>query len=346
MSIRKKLWLLAIPVTIAVMWTCDFSSLSLLPPKFRLGLSSMPWLNRRTSQVPPITAGQLNGQVAVITGGSSGIGLETAKQLAGRGATVVLTSRSAIRGEEAKQDILKAYSHATVHVLLLDLASLADIEQFPAKLRQQALPQQQVHMLVLNGGMFKQKIESTSDGFEWMFGAHHVGHFHLFQQLQPMLTSKARVVVTSSALMGQVDTINWQSAEDLSVAEKALGSDLLYAQSKLANALFARELQRRYPSLIVSVNHPGLVRTNILGEETICHKIRGFCFEPDQGALANTLGCVGDIPRGSFILPRGVVADWAKDIPDNCQNDSLAAELWTWTEDAIARRAKASSQRK
>jgi NAD(P)-dependent dehydrogenase (short-subunit alcohol dehydrogenase family) len=336
--------LVAVSLLVLFLAFVDFSSMYGLTPDLRLGMSSVPWLNRRKSEYSVIETGTLQGRVAVVTGGNSGIGKVTAKHLARGGATVVLTSRSQTRGEEAKQEIIQQIKdetgeNADVRVLLLDLADIKNVERFGADFSALLFPNAKINYLILNAGAFMRgNVSQTEDGFEWMFGAHHVGHFLLFKVLQTFVDPHARVVVTSSALMARSESINWDTLEQGSAS--GITADMAYAQSKLANVLFARELQKRHPNLIVSVNHPGLVRTPILGEQSICERIPGFCFEPEEGAFANLLGCTGNNVKGAFILPRGSVADWTRDIPRNCQNDTLSEALWSWTEKAIARKIK------
>jgi NAD(P)-dependent dehydrogenase (short-subunit alcohol dehydrogenase family) len=327
----------------------DSSSLPFLSATTRLSLSSIPWTNRRTSQLDPqkLKPGMQSGKVVVVTGGNAGIGLETVRQLAEAGATVVMTSRSVAKGVEARNQLMSESPDLDIRVLQLDLTDLVNVREFAAAFAKTEL--KKIDALVLNAGTFpRDQVQQTTDGFELMFGVHHVGHFFLFKIMLPYLvrSDDPRLVVTSSAMFYRLSSIDWQTLDDVAAAESNLGPALLYSQSKLANVLFAKEASRRFGDRItVTVNHPGLVRTKILGDGSmVCEKIPGFCFEPELGAAANVLGCIGPAEelKGRFLLPRGVVADWELDIP--AVNATLGAELWTWTEKAIATKLKLRGQ--
>ena len=335
-------------IFIAFVSFVDVSSLPFLSADKRLFLSSLPWTNHRVSALDPATLAPLAqlGKVVVVTGGNAGIGLETVRQLAEAGATVVMTSRSVAKGEEARQHLLDRTPSLDIRVLRLDLADLLSVKAFASAFA--ATDLKKVDALVLNAGTFaRDQVLQTTDEFELMFGAHHVGHFFLFKILMPFMlrSDDPRLVVTSSALFARLASIDWTTLEDPVAAETNLGPSLLYAQSKLANVLFASEARRRFGErIVVTVNHPGLVRTKILGERSICENIPGFCFEPELGAAANLLGCVGQAEaiQGRFVLPRGALADWGVDVP--VVNETLAAELWAWTEKAVSRKLKTRTQ--
>lgn len=322
----RKFFLLPVLVLLVALW--DFKLLFFLPASVRLGLYSLPWLNWRKVRVPDIQPGSLKGKIALVTGGSSGIGLETARALAQGGAYVLIAVR-----DVSKASSVSLPESGKVDWLRLDLGNLTSIKSFVS-----ALPVSRIDYLVLNaGGNSNGKPFITVDGFERMFGAHHVGHFYLFKLLEQLnyLPQGGRIVVTSSALMAGVSEISWKSLEDPNSYPEMW--PVFYHQSKLANVLFALEGQKKFPGLIFSVNHPGLVRTPILGENSVCEKFPGFCFEPEAGAEPNLLGCVADDVKNKFVLPGGFFAS-PEDLTDAAKNSTLAGELWDWTESALARR--------
>lgn len=317
--------MLAAAVLLIAIW--EFKVLFFLPASIRLGLFSFPWSNWRTLRLPDIQPGSLSGKIALVTGGSSGIGLETAKALALGGCHVII----AVRDTSKAQSIPPFSSSANVEWAHLNLANLTSVKTFVSTL---SVPR--IDYLVLNAGSNANgKALTTLDGFELMFGSHHVGHFYLFSSLNTrgMLPQGSRIVVTSSALMAGVSEISWKSLENPQATPDLW--PLFYHQSKLANVLFALEGQKKFPGFIFSVNHPGLVRTPILGENSICEKFPGFCFEPEAGAVPNILGCVAEDAKGQFILPGGFYASPA-DLTEASKNSTLAQELWDWTESALA----------
>lgn len=143
-----------------------------------------------------------SGKVAIVTGSNTGIGKVTVRELARKGARVILTSRSVEKGEQAKKDICAAIapSPCQVEVRQLDLSSLANVETFAEQFKATSpggVPQ--LDLLILNAGVMMCPYSETADGVELQFGTNHLGHFHLVQELMAALEeSQARVVTVSS----------------------------------------------------------------------------------------------------------------------------------------------------
>jgi protochlorophyllide reductase len=201
-----------------------------------------------------------SGRIALITGANSGLGLETARALASRGATVVLACRSRRRGEEARAELLPAAA-AGLEVLELDLADLASVRAGAHWVRENY---GRLDLLVNNAGVMAPPRRLTRDGFELQFGTNHLGHVALTAALLPLMEgrSDARVVtVTSGAqYFGRIAFDDLQS-------EQRYDRWAAYSQSKLANVMFALELNERLAaagSTVASLAaHPGLARTNL-----------------------------------------------------------------------------------
>lgn len=202
----------------------------------------------------------LSGRWAVVTGGNSGLGYETALELACHGASVILAARSPERGEAAAERI-RAAGGTACELRQLDLTSLASIETFSESVLADRQP---IDILVNNAGIMAVPRALTADGFESQFGTNFLGHFALTARLWPALVAApaARVVTVSSgvALVGRIDL------DDLN-GERRYGPWRAYAQSKLADLLFALELDRRmrrHGLPVVSVAaHPGFAATNL-----------------------------------------------------------------------------------
>jgi protochlorophyllide reductase len=214
----------------------------------------MPWT---AADIP-----DQSGRLALITGASSGLGLETARALVARGATVILGCRSRVRSERARQELLTAAAHGGA-VDLLDL-DLADLVSVLGAAQQLAERYGRLDLLINNAGVMGLPRALTRDGFELQFGINHLGHFALTQALMPLLRGRpdARVVtVTSGAqYFGRIDYDDLQG-------ERRYDRWKAYGQSKLANVMFARELQRRLDAEDAGVRslaaHPGVARTNL-----------------------------------------------------------------------------------
>ena len=202
------------------------------------------------------------GKLAVITGANSGIGLETARRLALAGADVVLAVRSVDKGKGAADDIRGTAPDSTVSVSALDLASLASIEAFAASMLGDGRP---VDLLINNAGVMAVPTRhTTTDGFELQLGTNHLGHFALTGRLLPLLRAATapRVTTVSSGahLMGSIHF------DDLQL-ERGYRAWTAYSQSKLANLLFAQQLERLSKAngwgILSDAAHPGSTRTNL-----------------------------------------------------------------------------------
>jgi protochlorophyllide reductase len=206
--------------------------------------------------------------VALVTGANSGLGLETARALAAKGATVVMACRSPRKAEEARAQLLTELAHqqqdgpqGALDVLSLDLADLASVRVAAATLADRY---GRLDLLINNAGVMGPPRTLTRDGFELQFGTNHLGHFALTQLLLPLLRAQegARVVyVTSGAqYFGRI------AFDDLQ-GERSYDRWRAYSQSKLANVMTALELQERLRAqgtgVLALAAHPGLARTNL-----------------------------------------------------------------------------------
>jgi len=204
----------------------------------------------------------LAGKRALVTGAASGIGYEAARGLAVHGAEVLLVDRNEQAGIAALARIRALRADARVEFLPLDLANLKSVREFAAALLAQGRP---LDLLVNNAGIQPiSERRTTADNFELTFGIGHLGHFALTGLLLPLLLkSPAPRVVTISSLVHKLGTFDWNDLQ----MEQHYFTQRPYNQTKLANLLFARELQRRasaagLPLLSMAV-HPGVSRTNI-----------------------------------------------------------------------------------
>jgi NAD(P)-dependent dehydrogenase (short-subunit alcohol dehydrogenase family) len=199
----------------------------------------------------------LRGRVCVVTGATSGIGLETARGLAAQGATVVLGARDAQRGEEAQADIHATTGSGDLHVALGDFARLRDVRTFAEGVLGR-FPR--VHVLVNNAGVLMGRRVVTEDGLELTFQVNYLSHVLLTRLLLGRLGASApsRIVNVAS----EASRRGALNLDDLQL-EQGWTSFRAYTRSKLANIAFTYELARRLEGTGVTVNaaHPGLVST-------------------------------------------------------------------------------------
>lgn len=200
-----------------------------------------------------------SGRTAVVTGANSGLGYVTARELARRGAQVVLACRSAERGVAAVDRLLREVPDAEVEFRALDLGDLASVRQFAA-----AYDSARLDLLINNAGVMALPYRRTADGFETQFGVNHLGHFALTGLLLPRLleTPDARVVTVSSGLHALADL----DIGDLN-SERNYRRWIAYARSKTANLVFVHELARRLAlsgaDTVAAAAHPGYASTNL-----------------------------------------------------------------------------------
>jgi len=199
----------------------------------------------------------LSGRRAIVTGGASGIGVETARALAGAGAEVTLAVRDREAGERTAEDIIATTDNKRVLVAYLDLADRTSVAAFTATW---AGP---LHILVNNAGVMAAPETRTPEGWELQFATNHLGHFALTTGLHDALTAAggARVVSVSSSAHLRSPVV----FEDIHFRERPYEAWSAYGQSKTANILFAVEATRRWAADGITVNAlmPGGIRTNL-----------------------------------------------------------------------------------
>lgn len=256
----------------------------------------------------------LDGRSVVVTGANNGIGLVTARELAGHGARVTLAVRDLAKGEAAQASIRDKYPNAEVEVSELDLASLDSVRRFCERWVADDRP---LDVLINNAGVMATPRRSTQDGFELQFGTNHLGHFALTGRLLPALlrASASRVVTVSS----QAHRMGRMNFADL-MGEQRYRPWAAYGQSKLANLLFTAELQRQAgehgTGLRALAAHPGFAATNL---SAVGAQMRGqgrrarltaamttwFAQSADMGALPTLYAAVMDLPGNTYVGPNG-----------------------------------------
>lgn len=237
----------------------------------------MAWIFRRSpsgfgssSTAEQVTHGiDASRLTAIVTGASSGVGMETARVLAMRGAQVVMAVRNVAAGEAVKENILQESSSARVRVLELDLSSKASVRKFSSEFKSLKLP---LNILINNAGVMACPYQLSVDGIELQFATNHIGHFLLTSLLLDDLKTTAkesgiegRIVIVSSEAhrFTYSGGIRFDKLNDKS----GYVAFLAYGQSKLANILHAKELAKRLQETgeCVTVNalHPGAILTNL-----------------------------------------------------------------------------------
>lgn len=278
------------------------------------------------------------GKVAIVTGANSGIGFETAKALAAKGATIIMACRNASKAQAAITDIKKDVKDAKLELIQLDLADLESVKAFAVNFKAKY---DQLDILINNAGIMMPPYTKTKDGFEVQFGANHLGHFALTAELMDVIrkTNAARVVnVSSSAHRMGTNTINF---DDLN-AEKEYKPATSYAQSKLANLLFTRQLNMYFQAAntdaMASSAHPGWTSTNLQEYSRMFKMLNPFFSQkPPMGALPTLYAAVADLKANDYAGPSGFMemrgSPKLVDMSDAAKDDALAKRLWDVSEE-------------
>ncbi len=297
-------------------------------------MSAYPW--------SPADIPSLAGTTAVVTGANSGIGWHTAAELARHGADVTLAVRNREKGEAAAARMREGAVGA-VRVADLDLASLASVQAFADAW------EGPLGLLVNNAGlMTPPRYQQTRDGFELQFGTNHLGHFALTGRLLPALLAApaARVVTVSSIAhhQGRPDVLDGNPAERYRPSSA-------YGNSKLANLLFAQELQRQAAlagvSLTSTAAHPGVSSTNLVTSEQGLGSLPGvrqvaplflkLMFQSPKAGAEPTLYAATEALPGSYTGPQSLRESRGKPGPARlsrlARDETLAGKLWSLSED-------------
>ncbi|KAH7623221.1 hypothetical protein Ndes2526B_g01639 [Nannochloris sp. 'desiccata'] len=280
--------------------------------------------------------GVLCNKVIIVTGGNTGIGLETVRTLANAGARIIMTSRNVSLGEKALKSIETPDMKGKVTVHELDLSDLNSIKAFTDTVTT-------VDILICNAGIVGGPLSYTKQGFEQNIGVNHVGHFYLTQLLLPKLKASGTVKTPSRVVV--VASLNYEiggiDLEDLNYENRKYNPIIAYSNSKLATMLFARQLAHRMkaenaPVSVVSL-HPGLINTGLTRNLGLAGYITRFLARmtgksiPQGAATSVYCATASGIPSGSY---------WEdccqKEPKPNALDDEMARKLWEKTEELIA----------
>lgn len=277
---------------------------------------------------PPVEA-DLHGRTALVTGGNSGIGKETARALARLGARVVIACRDEKLGAEARADLAASTGNAHVELMLVDFADQGSVRGFVRAFLEK---HEALHVLVNNAGIWSERRRETRDGIEAVWATNMLGYFLTTALFLPLLkrSAPARIVSVASALARDLDL------DDVEWKRRPYSGVGAYAQSKQANRMWTWTLARRLEGSGVTANamHPGSVNTAIFGKGggalSLLISIGAKLFAKSAGAGADTVAWLAAAPEaaaasGKFFIDR-------KEVRCRFRNPEREEKLWALCE--------------
>jgi retinol dehydrogenase-12 len=275
---------------------------------------------------------RLDGRVVVVTGGNSGIGKETAVELAGMGAQVSVAARNPTKAAAAVKEIKERVPGAQVEHLLIDLASFASVRAFADTFNERF---DRLDVLVNNAGGVLHKRMVTEDGHEAQFQVNHLSHYLLTRLLMDPLRAApaARVVNVSSMAQGYVR--NGLDFDDLDWEHRKYRGFMVYCATKLANVLFTRELSHRVDDTRITTNavHPGFVGSNFGREGDMgfwigLAMVAGRPFSISSAKGAQTSVYLASSPDVEGVTGQYFAKCHVAKPSDAALDDAAAARLW------------------
>jgi NAD(P)-dependent dehydrogenase (short-subunit alcohol dehydrogenase family) len=305
------------------------------------------------STADEVLAGKdLSGRTVFITGANSGLGQETARAMAARGAHIIMAGRDQAKLDEAGAAIHAAHPKAQLDTLTVDLTSLENIRAATSRARQRFA---KIDLLINNAGVMATPFTHTHDGFEMQFGTNHLGHFALTAELMPLIErGHLKRIVNLSSRGHHFAPVDF---DDPHFERRAYDPWISYGQSKTANILFTVGLETRFAVLGIHAYavHPGGIQTNLGRHMTpemvealmarVTSRDTGFQWKTiPQGAATTCWAATADELEGGSGLGGGVYCEdchvaeqddeSATDgVRSYALNSSYAEQLWALSED-------------
>lgn len=299
----------------------------------------MSTLGKRSTAEDALRGRSLKGKTAIVTGASSGLGVETTRVLALAGADVTMAVRNVEAGEKVKAQLMTALPAGSgrLDVKAIDLSDLDSVRAFGA-----ASGDGPLDLLINNAGIMAPPLGVTAQGFELQMGTNHLGHYLLTRLLEKRLAQSpdARVVNVSSALhrRGSGASLTATLDSDRAFAQRRYAPQAQYGDSKLANVLFTRGLSKRLPPNVSTFSlHPGVIPTNlsrsIPGGAIFRAVGKLFLKSVEQGAATTIYAAVAPElaeQRGAYL------SDCAVATPlDQALDETLIERTWSLSQRAV-----------
>lgn len=277
----------------------------------------------------------LSGKNALVTGANTGLGMETARVLALRGAHITMACRNLEKAEQARQSIVDnsggRIRYAQLQLLELDLNSLASVRLSAETFNKRGLA---LDVLINNAGIMIPMERRTLDDFEAHLGVNHLAHFLFTNLIIDSLTSSpgARVVVVASSAMGMATLT--PALEDLNWKQRKHSGFRSYGDSKLMNLMFARELNRRHQKngIVANALHPGVIATELARDQSLPFMAMGIFMLPFMKSVPRGAATSVYVATSPDYAEQGGLyfSDCQEKKPDHklALNDQACVDLW------------------
>jgi retinol dehydrogenase 12 len=277
-------------------------------------------------------AGEMKDKTVLVTGASSGIGLETTRGLVAQGAKVVMLVRNQAKGEAAIAEIKQGVPDARMELVLADLYTMAEVRRAAAEIKQRY---DRLDVLVNNAGLIHKTRELTSDGLERTFALNHLAAFLLTYELRDLLIASAPArVITVSSFGHNFASVDW---DDLAYRKNGYSEIYVYGTSKLCNIWFAVESAKRFAGKGVTSNalHPGAVASNFGASGSLFYRIsagiaRPFMIGSAKGARTSIY--LASSPEVEGVSGKYFVRCREKTPSKLARDEGQAAKLWELSE--------------
>lgn len=260
----------------------------------------------------------MKNRVCLVTGANTGIGKATALGLAQQGATVVMVSRSAERGQAALETIQQQTGNPNLHLMVADLSVQADIHRLAKEFQAQFSA---LHVLINNAAVIPAERRLTVDGLELQFAVNHLAYFLLTHLLLDTLkVSIPSRIVNVSSQVHQWATLNFDDLQ----SEQGYEPRRVYGMTKLANVYFTKALAQRLDGTGVTVNclHPGVIQTQLLRD----YGASSSGDTPEAGAQTSLY--LATSPEVEGITGQYFANQHLAEAAEKTQNDAIGQRLW------------------
>ncbi len=282
----------------------------------------------------------MNGKTVIITGGNAGIGKATAIDLAKKGATVLITSRSEDKARNAVEEIKKASGSERVEFIRIDLGSQESVRSTAEEIKTR-FPK--IDVLINNAGCYLSDLQLSPEGIELQFATNHLGHFLLTNLLMDNLKASGTGRIINLASIAHKSTRKLD-LEDLNFKNYEYGGWKSYSRSKFCNILFTKELARRLEGTGLTANavHPGGVRTEIAEKDANWYTKLGwiamkpFMITVEQGAATSIH--LASSPKVEGITGQYWVRSKQEWSNRPSQDPELAKKLWLKSEELVGQK--------